>query len=146
MVWLVEHPTKEAADIRRSLDRCNVASEEWRPVTAAAALGEDLPEPDLILVAWDGQEGQCEFVSQLRSRHGAIHPPIVCLGGEDAEIEAPGLRRAGANSAVALPAHPQHRQEAMLDLLIYWLLLEGHGDLVPPKVTPLLDEGGPAVP
>jgi DNA-binding response OmpR family regulator len=146
MVWLVEHPAEEAADIRRSLERCNVASEEWRVVSAEAALGEGLREPDLILVAWAGHSGQDDFVAKLRARHGAIHPPIVCLGGEEAEEEAAALRRAGANSAVALPAHPQHRQEAMLDLLIYWLLLEGHTEVVPPKVSPLLDGGGPTVP
>ena len=146
MVWLVEHPAEEAADIRRSLERCNVASEEWRAVSAESALGEHLRRPDLILIAWAGRAGQDEFVSQLRARHGALHPPIVCLGGEEDEPDAAALRQAGANSAVALPAHPKHRQEAMFDLLIYWLLLEVHGEVVPPKVSPLLDGGGPPVP
>ncbi len=126
-VWLIEEPPAPTGPLRRALEKNDVAGQATIAMDSGAALLDARlgSAPNVILLAFQDAAAEEGFLGQLRqSLHSA--PPIVSIHSDGAASPA-SLRRAGASSVVALPASPKQMNEAVLDLLIYWLLLEAEG-------------------
>ena len=97
-------------DLQRSLDLAAAANAEY----------------SVGLIIIDERLSDCpavEVVTRLKSPESHHLTPVVVLQGEGDSLDTIQLFRAGANSVVRKPDHPDKLTEIVRHLAVYWLMI-----------------------
>lgn len=131
---LVEESAVGESALRRAIQKNNVANEALIACDVTTAAGffaggdkRDILglEPNLVLIdiGWAGRD-TLDFIQELCSRELSRRPPVVLLISDARRSLISKVRGLGANSLVVMPAEKTALSETILEILVYWLVLD----------------------